>query len=135
MPHYILDKAYTVNQAGGVAAHRVVVQGSGAGECKYPAAAGLAGGTVLGVTTHAQSENGRAVAVRKAGIALVEASGSITVGQPLEVAGTSGKVRAIAQASGERTWCVGYAETGASIDGDLIEVFLTIHAFTEPFAP
>jgi Uncharacterized conserved protein (DUF2190) len=133
MPHCILDKAYRVNQSGGVAAHRVVVQGTNPGECKSPAAAGA--GEILGVTTHAQGEDGRPVAVRKAGIALVEASGAIAVGVPVSVSDTSGKVTAINVSAGQTAWCLGCAETSASADGDLIEVFLSIHRHTMPYEP
>jgi hypothetical protein len=133
MPHYILDKAYTVNQAGGVAAHRVVVHGANVGDCKYPGATGA--GNLLGVTTHAQSDNGRAVSVRKAGVALVEASQAITAGAPVEASGTTGKVGAIGLSAGETTWSLGFAETSSAADGDLIEVFISIHKFTEPYAP
>ena len=132
MPHYILDKAYTVSQSGGVGAHRVVVQATSAGECKLPASSGENAGTVLGVTTHAQSENGRPVAVRKAGIALVEAAAAISVGQALEVSDTQGRVQAVsALAAGESTKAVGYAETAATAAGDLVEVFLVIHQWVQ----
>ena len=133
MPHCILDKAYRVNQSGGVSAHRVVVQGTNPGECKCPAAADA--GEILGVTTHAQGEDGRPVAVRKAGIALVEASGAITVGASVSIADTDGKVKAINLSAGQTTWCLGTAETAASADGDLIEVFLGIHRHTVPYQP
>jgi hypothetical protein len=73
------------------------------------------------------------VAVRKAGIALVEAAGAIAVGAPVEIAGTTGKVSAISLSAGDKTWAVGFAETAAAADGDLIEVSLNIHNFTEPF--
>jgi hypothetical protein len=133
MPHCILDKAYRVNQPGGVAAHRVVVQGTNPGECKSPPVADA--GEILGVTTHAQSEDGRAVAIRKAGIALVEAIGAIPVGAPVSIAGTDGKVKEISIGAGQTTWCLGTAETAASADGDLIEVFLGIHRHTVPYTP
>ncbi len=132
MPHYVLDKAYTVNQAGGVAAHRVVVQGTNAGECKNPAGAGDSSGTILGVTTHAQTEDGRSVAVRKNGIALVEASAAIAVGSAVDVADTAGKVRAVSLEPTEMTNTLGFAETGATAAGDLVEIFLSIHTQVQP---
>lgn len=132
MSNYILDKAYTVNQSGGVSAHRVVVQATNAGECKSPVGAGNNSGSILGVTTHAQTENGRAVTVRKAGIALVEAASAISVGDTLEVADITGRVRTTAIASGDTTRCVGFAETAAAAAGDLIEVFLSIHHHSIP---
>lgn len=132
MPHYILDKAYTVNQSGGVAAHRAVVHASEANACTLPSGPG--DGPALGVTVTGQSETGRAVAVRKAGIALVEAAAPITVGDAVEIADTAGRVRAIAIGAGETTWCLGFAETAAAIAGDLVEVFLSPHRYTIPFA-
>ena len=67
MPIYLMDKAYRVGAEAGVAAHLVVVQGSATGECNLPGAANA--GAILGVTMHSQSQQGRSVAVRKAGIA------------------------------------------------------------------
>lgn len=135
MPHYILDKAYTVNQSGGIPAHRAVVQAAAPGECKLPTGAGAGGGLPLGVSTHAQPTNGRAVAVRKAGVALVEAAEAITPGQPLEIADTGGRVRPVSISAGEFAWTLGFAETGASAAGDLVEVFLSIHRHVDPFVP
>jgi len=70
--------------------------------------------------------------VRKAGIARVEAAGAISLGVPVNVAGTSGKVKAIDETTGTKINCVGFAETAASTDGDLIEVFLSFHERTAP---
>jgi len=130
MANYILDKAYEVTDANGVPAHRVVVQGANAGQCALPASANA--GAILGVTVHSQSLEGRNVAVRKAGIARVEAAGAIGLGAPVNIAGTSGKVKAVDEASGTKINCVGFAETAASADGDIIEVFLSFHERTAP---
>jgi hypothetical protein len=125
MSHYILDKAYKTTDSEGVASGRVVVQGANAGECKLPTAANA--GAILGVTMHAQSLQAQSVAVRKAGIARVVAAGVIAVGAPVNVAGTSGKVKAIGETSGTHVNCVGFAETASTADGDIIEVFLNFH--------
>lgn len=130
MPSYILDKAYKVTDANGVDANLVVVQGTNAGECALPGAANA--GAILGVTMHSQSLQNKNVSVRKAGIASVIAAGAISVGVPVDVAGTSGKVKAIDESSGTKINCVGFAETAASADGDIIDVFLSLHERTAP---
>lgn len=128
MPIYLMDKAYRITTGGGVSASRVVVQGSAAGECALPGAADA--GAILGVTVHGQSVSGRNVSVRKAGVAEVVASGAISVGSPVNIAGTTGKVKAIDEVEGTQVNCLGFAETPASADGDVIEVFISIHQRT-----
>jgi hypothetical protein len=130
MPSYILDKAYKVTDANGVDANLVVVQGTNAGECALPGAANA--GAILGVTMHSQSLQNKNVSVRKAGIASAVAAGAISVGVPVNIAGTSGKVKAIDETSGTKINCVGFAETAASADGDIIDVFLSLHERTAP---
>lgn len=128
MPIYLLDKAYRVTTSGGVAAARVVVADTASGTCKLPAAANA--GAILGVTVHAQSESGRSVTVRKNGIADVTAAGAIAAGAPVNIHGATGKVKAVSESSGTKVQCLGFAETAASADGDIIEVFLSIHERT-----
>jgi hypothetical protein len=128
MSHYILDKAYKITDSGGAAAGRVVVQGTNAGECKLPAAANA--GAILGVTVHSQTTQNQNVAVRKAGIARVVAGGVVAVGAPVNVAGVTGKVKAIAETAGTKINCLGFAETAAGADGDVIEVFISLHERT-----
>ena len=128
MSHYILDKAYSADEVGGIEAHRVVVQGANAGEAELPGGANA--GAILGVTMHAQSEAGGNVAVRKAGIARVMAAGAIAVGAPVNTAGVDGKVKAIDEAPGTAIACLGFAETAAAADGDLVEVFISLHERT-----
>jgi len=128
MANYILDKAYEVTDTNGVSAYRVVVQGTNAGQCALPASANAGG--ILGVTVHAQTLKGQSVAVRKAGIARVTAAGAIQLGAPVNIAGTTGKVKAINETAGTKIACVGFAETVASADGDIIEVFLSFHERT-----
>jgi hypothetical protein len=125
MANYILDKAYAIDQSSGVGAYLVVVQGTSAGEAKLPGAANA--GAILGVTVHSQSIQGANVAVRKAGIARVTAAGAIGVGAPVNVAGTSGKVKAIDEVADTKINCLGFAETAAGADGDVIEVFISMH--------
>lgn len=128
MPIHLLDKAYRVAEANGVAAYRVVVQATNAGECRLPTADNAGG--LLGVTLHAQPTVGRQVTVRKAGIAEVAAAGPVAVGAPVIAAGNTGKVKSATGAPGTRLNVLGFAETPALQDGDLIEVFLSIHERT-----
>jgi hypothetical protein len=125
MSSYILDKAYAIEEADGVGAYLAVVQGTAPGKAKLPAAANAAG--ALGATVHSQTRQGANVAVRKAGIARIKAAGPIDVGSPVNIAGASGKVKAVSEASGTHINCLGFAETAAAADGDLVEVFLAPH--------
>ncbi len=128
MSNYILDKAYSNTEAAGVGAYLVVVQGAAAGQAKLPTAANA--GAILGVTVHSQSLAGANVAVRKAGIARVKAAGAIAVGAPVNIAGASGKVKAVSESTGTKVNCLGFAETAAAADGDLVEVFISLHERT-----
>ena len=130
MASYILDKAYAIDETNGVGAYLAVVQGTNPGEAKLPGAANA--GAILGVTVHSQSIKGANVAVRKAGIARVTAAGAIPVGAPVNIAGTSGKVKAINETTGTAINCLGFAETAAAADGDVIEVYLSLHERTAP---
>ena len=116
MSNYILDKAYKITDANGAGANLVVVQSTNDGECALPGAANAP--KILGVTTFAQATQNKSVSVRKAGIAKVVAAGSISAGNPVNIAGTSGKVKAINESGGTLVNCVGFAETSASADGD-----------------
>lgn len=130
MSSYILDKAYAIEDSGGVEAFRAVVQGTSAGEATLPAAAN--DGSILGVTVHGQTRQDGHVAVRKAGIARVVASAAIGLGAAVNISGTSGKVKAISETTGTKIQCLGFAETAASADGDVIEIFISIHERTAP---
>ncbi len=128
MPSYILDKAYSIDESGGVDACVAVVQGTRTGDAKLPAAANSS--KILGVTVHTQTLQGSNVAVRKAGIARVKAAGPIALGTPVNIAGPSGKVKAISEGAGTKVNCLGFAETAATGDGDIIEVFISLHERT-----
>jgi hypothetical protein len=130
MSSYILDKAYAIEDSGGVGAYLAVAQGTAAGTAKLPGAANA--GAILGVTVHSQSLQGANVAVRKAGIARVKAAGAIALGAPVNIAGTSGKVKAVNEAQGTAVNCLGFAETAAAADGDVIEVFISLHERIAP---
>jgi hypothetical protein len=128
MPIHLLDKTYKIVSPNGVGAGRVVVQGPLPGECILPAADNAAG--LLGITLHSQSSEGRAVTVRKAGIAEVVAAGTIPAGAPVIAAGGTGKVKLATGSPGTKLNCLGFAETRAVADGDIIVVFISIHERT-----
>ena len=146
IPLFFLDKAYKITNDGGVSAGMVVVQGANAGECELPSAANA--GAILGVTVDCQSLQNQNVTVRKAGIARVVAAGPIFVGDPINIAAPEetpllcsccgqqahgeakligGKVKRIDELPGTKINCLGFAETAASDDGDVIEVFISLH--------
>jgi hypothetical protein len=125
---YLLDKAYRNAGTGPIPFARVVVAADNPGECRLPATANA--GAILGIAVTGQTIPGRALAVRKAGIAQVLAAGAIPYGAPVVIAGNTGKVRAITEAEGTTVQCVGFAETAALADGDLIDVFVSIHERT-----
>lgn len=139
MSHYILDKAYAIDEADGVDAYRVVVQGAEAGVAQLPHGSNV--GSMLGVTVHSQSRHTGHVAVRKAGIARACAAGPIRAGDPVIVADGKGRVCAVPRGippSGALSpegkirdfavyECLGFAETPASAEGDIVEVFISLH--------
>lgn len=124
MSHYILDVAYKIMEKGGVVAQRFLVQGENAGDAVLPATCNAAG--LLGVTVSGQSVQGQNVGVRKAGIASAEAAGPIPVGAPVNCDG-AGRVKAIDEPAGTLINCLGFAETGSTRKGDIIEVFISLH--------
>ncbi len=128
MAIYVMDKTYRISTTGGVSSASVVVSGGEAGDCALPAAANA--GNILGIAVTSQSESGRAVSVRKAGTAEVVAAGAIAAGDPVNIADTSGRVKAINEAAATKVQCVGFAETSATAAGDIIEVFISIHERT-----
>ncbi len=95
MPSYILDTTFEVEEVNGVGAHRVVVRGTQAKRCIYPAGANAGG--VVGVTTDTAIA-GRAVGVRRLGRALAEAAGVIAAGQRVCVADATGRIKAATRA-------------------------------------
>lgn len=146
MSHYILDRSYRIEEQRGVEAYHAVAQGSEPGVCRLP---GKLGGTLLGVTVHTQSNFGCHVVVRKAGIARCIAEGPIPLGSPVRVT-EDGRVAAIdwkTFAADGRLWpasmfgvrekgskpymvaieCLGFAETEATREGDVLEVYLQFH--------
>ncbi len=128
MASYILDKAYAAADDDGIGACRVVVQGDNPGEAKLPTEANA--GAILGVSVHSQPLRGANIAVRKAGIARVLAAAPIRVGAPVNIADTSGRVKEVDEDTGAKVNCLGFAETAADNENDLVEVFIALHERT-----
>jgi len=127
MAIYVMDKSYRISNIGGASSAKVVVAGD-AGYCALPSAANA--GKILGVTVTSQTEAGRALSVRKAGTAEVTAAGVIEVGDPVNIADNTGRVKTVSETGGTKVQCLGFAETAAAQAGDIIEVFLSIHERT-----
>lgn len=128
MANYILDKAYQVTDQRGVPAYRVVVHGPEAGQCALPKRDNA--GSILGVTVHAQECRGQNVAVRKAGIARVEAAAAMSLGAPVYASVGGFVAQRLACCEPRDYECLGFAETAAEKAGDIIEVFISMHQRT-----
>lgn len=126
-----LVKAYRIENSGGVAKFACVVQGAADGNCKLPTAQGVGG--FVGVTTEAQPNQYKGVAVAKTGIFDVIAGGTITRGDRLAINSSAGDVysveAAIDAAPGTAAvfHIVGIAETSA-VSGDQFPMFITVGA-------
>ena len=122
---YVLDKTYKVTEASGVGKYRAVIQGTNDGECKLPTAANQLS---VGITQEAQSRQNTGVVVRKEGISRAYASGAITKGDYVEVAGTTGALRKadLTTVPGSATLhhILGLADSSAA-DGEVFFVFLS----------
>lgn len=125
---YLMDKSYRITNAGGAVSMRALVAGSITGQCTLPSVSNA--GKLLGVSVTSQTEVGSAISVRKAGVAEVTAAGAIAVGDAVNVADTSGRVKAINETAGTKVQCLGFAETPAVSAGDIIQVFISIHERT-----
>lgn len=90
MSNYVLDKSYRIANASGVGAGIVVVATANNDECDLPSAANAA--SVLGITTHVQTRQGRFVGVRRLGIAIAQAAGIIAKGARVCVADNTGRL-------------------------------------------
>ena len=128
MAIYLMDKSYRITTSGGVTAGKAVIAGAATGQCALPAAANA--GKLLGITTTSQPVQNAAVSVRKAGIAEVVAAGIINPGDPVNIADTQGRIKAINETPGTKVQCLGFAETSATSAGDIVEVFIAIHERT-----
>lgn len=120
---YVLDKTYKEIDATGVGRFRAVTFGTNDGECKLPAAANNA---CAGITQEAQSTQNENVAVRVLGISRAYASGTVTKGDWVEIAGTAGDLKTATLTAGTYTVhnVVGQALSSANA-GEIFFVLLT----------
>ena len=129
-------RTYKVTDAGGVAIHRAVVRGTNPGECKKPTAANGLG--CVGITTEAQANQNRGVAVQTHGPGMAEMYGSGAYGDALAIGDTSGRLASaevgledLAEAGGAYlTNVVAYAEEAWTQTGDVIAIRI-IDPFTK----
>ncbi|HEX5411756.1 MAG TPA: hypothetical protein VFZ27_07820 [Terriglobia bacterium] len=122
---YVLDKTYKVISAGGVMQFRAVVPATNDGECKLPTAANQ---LAWGITQEAQPSQNESVTVRKYGISRAYAASAINKGNYVEVADTTGALRAadLTTVPGSATLhnVLGIAESSANA-GEVLFVFLS----------
>ena len=122
---YVLDKTYKVTNSGGVTQYRAVVPGANDGECQLPTGANQ---LAWGITQEAQPNQNENVTVRKYGISRAYAAGSITKGQYVEVADSTGALKAsdltTVPGSAALHNVVGIAESSATA-GEVLFVFLS----------
>lgn len=116
-PIQILDVTYQAGVDLSSAQYAVVVAGN-ADECKLPAAAGE--GKVLGILQNFPA-SGSAARVRKLGISKVNAGATISYGEQLEIANSSGDVQAYTMSGSNGL--VGSAEEDA-VDNDIFRAFI-----------
>ena len=128
MSYYVLDKSYRCASPNILARRAVVRHSLSPNSVSIPPAANAGG--FAGVTVHSQTEVGRAISVRKLGIAEVVAAGPIAVGAPVNIADNTGRVKAVSEAAGTKVEVIGFAETAAVSGGDIIEISIYPHQRT-----
>lgn len=105
----------------------VVVQGTTYNTCTLPGAAGA--GKILGVIWNKPDEgSGKTISVLREGIAKVILAGTVVPGSELEIANTSGHVRAYTAGSGNGR--VGRADEGGA-SGARITVYINPIDFSQ----
>lgn len=120
----IYSDTYTAESA--VTKYAVLIGGTADGQAKLPGAANV---TPLGVAKNAAADT-ESVEVVMFGPAICIASGAITKGALVAIAGTTGKVASITvgQTTGSQR-CVGRALETVTTDGDHIAVFVGANNF------
>lgn len=114
-----------VNDAGGVTLHEAVVQGTNEGEVKNPAAANA--NKVIGLVERLGPKNGANtddVGVRVMGEGIGIANAAIAVGDYVNIAATTGRLKTISEAVNTAN-VVGIAQSAATAAGDQVRVLLT----------
>lgn len=114
----------TYEAENAITAHCVVVEGTDDGECDMPGGADV--GSILGVARHAADAGAQVTIDGPGSYVPVVASGAISRGAWVSIAGTSGKVKAATLSAD--TSVVGKAMTTVTTDGDL--VWIQVWPFT-----
>lgn len=104
-----------------ITAHTVVVEGTDDGECNVPSGADV--GSVIGVARHAADAGAQVIVDGPGSYVPVTASGAISRGAWVSIAGTSGKVKAATLTAD--TEIVGKAQTTVTTDGDLVYILVS----------
>lgn len=110
----------TVNDSSGVLQHCALVAGTAANQVKRPAAANAA--KFIGVAGH-DAADGEDVSVYSFGIVNMIASAAIAVGDYVNIADTTGKVKTGSETAGTQN-IIGIARSVASGDGKYVKVQL-----------
>lgn len=105
-------------EGAGILFGLAVIDGTAYPQAKLPTAAGQRG---LGFALH-DAAAGAQLDVQTDGIAIGIASAAIAAGAYVEIAGASGKVRAITAGVTTATHIMGRAKTAAAADGDQISI-------------
>lgn len=111
---------YTAENA--VTQFAVVVEGTADGEVDLPGGADV--GAIVGVAQHAAAAGARVNVAEPGSFTRAIASGSISRGANVSIAGVSGAVKTAAPSTGANTFIVGQAKSDAS-DGE--QVFIQIN--------
>ncbi len=119
-------QSYKIEDAAGVLRYRAVVRGAAEGGVKKPAAANE--GKFVGITQDSQAVQNKAVTVKTQGRSFVVAAGVIAYGDAVGIGDNTGKVisaqtdYAAAAGVAKNVYVIGFAETAAGADGDIIEI-------------
>lgn len=119
---------YKVNQSGGVTKRAVLIEHStNPFEAKLPGGANA--GEIVGIARETTAD-GDHVAVQQSGEAECIASAAVGVGDRVNIAGTTGKVKTVSEGAGVIVYGVGRALTAATADNDIITVALQLDRST-----
>lgn len=108
-------------EGGAIGAGLAVIQGTAARQAKLPAAAG---DRAIGITGFKADAAGDKMALIILGQAKAVASAAIAVGDPLDVAGTTGKLRKAVPSANANADIIGHALSAAAADGDEFDALI-----------
>ena len=128
MSHYVLDMTYTLSGSTIVRRSAVVRASNYGNDVSLPTATNAT--KFAGIAMTSQAIGGRALTVRKLGVAEAIAAGAIAAGAPLNIADGNGRVKALNEAAGTKVECIGFAESSATTTGDIIKIYICPHQRT-----